>query len=203
MYINDKPETTSTSTTTTHQLEPDIVELNERVGKVEFNVNELKTNVQTARQETLVNSIAVETATEGVFTANEAVDALAKARDEDKKAMDATLAAMQSALDETKSDLAAAQQQITDIKAAADSSAAVVAALKALSAALPSGNVLSSPGSSCNSGSCAPTVESEGDDVLFTARKGTVRVDTQDCGKVDVCALAKAVDAIKLGLEQL
>ena len=100
---------------------------------------------------------------------------------------------------------AESKTQIKDLTTKVESSAAVIAALKAIAAsvgdAAPAG-VLGSAGSLC-SGDCAPSISTDGDDVLFASSKGSVKIDTNDCGKVDVCTVAKALDAIKKGLDLL
>jgi hypothetical protein len=59
-------------------------------------------------------------------------------------------------------------------------------------------------GARCNGASCAPSIGTDGaDNLLLTASRGSVWVDTKDCGAVDVCTVAKALEAIKAGLDQL
>ena len=51
--------------------------------------------------------------------------------------------------------------------------------------------------SSCKTGACPPTVNSDGDGTLMLeARGGAVTFKSSECGATDLCELAQAVDAM-------
>lgn len=50
-------------------------------------------------------------------------------------------------------------------------------------------------------GGCSPTVSADGENLLFDARGGTATIITDDCEKVDLCAMSRDVSALLRNLE--
>lgn len=80
-----------------------------------------------------------------------------------------------------------------------------MAGLAKLAAALNDvGTLVATPqGCSATASCAAPTVAADGADMMLAAAKGKVVVNTKECGDVDLCKLAQAVEQIKEGLRNL
>ena len=61
-------------------------------------------------------------------------------------------------------------------------------------------NVAGAESPACKGDDCTPSIESAGKDVTVSALGGRAVFKTKDCDEVDVCNLAKMVDAIADGL---
>ena len=151
----------------------------------------------TARQETLDNKIGLESASENLFNANKAIA--------DLVTLTGTMETARLEMMKTMTDaMAESDAKIKNLQSTVEANNAVIAALKGLSASVADAapSDLLAKGSGC-SGDCAPTVSTDGDNMLFTASKGSIKIDTKDCGSVDVCSIAKSVDAIRKGLDEM
>lgn len=208
MYINSGPTTTSTTTTTTHILDPKVDDALDKISVLESELSTVTKVMELAKTTAFENQAAVETMGERLQVANDLIANATEANAKLAAALEESEAKLAGAVASAASNAAGVADNADAIEsnaAMANDNGKAMAGLAKLAAALKDvGTLVATPqGCSATASCAAPTVAADGADMMLAAAKGKVVVNTKECGDVDLCQLAQAVEQIKEGLKNL
>jgi hypothetical protein len=55
----------------------------------------------------------------------------------------------------------------------------------------------------CPAGGCTPTILADGSDLTLSAASGDVKIESEQCGSVSVCAMSQSVSALAIAIANL